>query len=67
MGAYLRLTEVKWVKIGVPGVKPQLGVRGWLFHTRCILQSSTSLITIAKIDLERNENNKTFFKFLLLI
>ena len=28
-GAYLCLAEVKWVKTGVPGVKPLLGVKGW--------------------------------------
>ena len=29
-GAYLRLAEVQWVKNGVPGVKPLLGVKGWV-------------------------------------
>ena len=28
-GGYLCLAEVKLVKIGVPGVKPLLGVKGW--------------------------------------
>ena len=27
--AYLRLAEVKWVKTGVPGVKPLLGLIYW--------------------------------------
>ena len=30
MGAYLCLAEVKWVKTRVPGVKPLLGVKGWV-------------------------------------
>ena len=29
-GAYLCLAEVKWVKAGAPGVKPLLGVKGWV-------------------------------------
>ena len=30
--AYLRLPEVKWVKTGVPGVKPLLGVSAYLVN-----------------------------------
>ena len=29
-GGYLCLAEVKWVKTRVPGVKPLLGVKGWV-------------------------------------
>ena len=35
MGAYLRLAEVKWVKTGVPGVKPLLEVKGWVYASDC--------------------------------
>ena len=31
-GAYLCLAEVKWVKTGVPEVKPLLGVKGWEYN-----------------------------------
>ena len=30
MGAYLHLAEVKWVMTGAPGVKPLLGLKGWV-------------------------------------
>ena len=46
MRAYLCLAEVKWVKTGVPGVKPLLGVKGWiLFLTSSTMLKSPSIIT----------------------
>ena len=59
-GAYLCLAEVKWVKTGV---KPLLGVRGWIFFIKNVSVSLSTKIKYFKIfKIFKKEDSTAQFK-----